>query len=102
MAKATYEELQEKIAKMQAEAEALRAEELNGVIAEIKEKISVYGLTAEDLFKAARGARKASAGGTVPVKYRNGDAQWTGRGKKPIWVREIEEAGGNIEEYRVA
>lgn len=101
MAKKTLDELNAQIAKLTEEAEALRAEELGSIVAEIKEKISVYGLTAEDLFKVARGRKVGSTGGTVPVKYRNGEATWTGRGKKPLWVREVEESGASIEDFRV-
>lgn len=52
----TYAELQAQIKKLQEQAEQVKAKELETVVADIKKKISEYGLTAEQLgFSSATG-----------------------------------------------
>lgn len=101
----TYADLQAQIKKLQDQADKLKAKELETVIIGIKQKIYEYGLTAEQLgFSSSRKktVRKAAAKEAV-VMYRNGDLTWSGaaRGRKPGWVKEIIDAGGDIEKYRV-
>ena len=45
----TYAQIREQIEALQREAELLRREELEGVVARILETIELYGLTSEDL-----------------------------------------------------
>ena len=95
----SYSQLQAQIEKLQAEAEALKAKELEGVIARIRTAIEHYGITPDQLFgrakKAVAGraaakkapARKSAAKGRpVAIKYRDGNDTWTGRGNKPRWL----------------
>lgn len=107
MSKPTFAEIQAQIKKLQEQAEKIKAEEISTVVADIKEKIAQYGLTAEDLgfatvIKSGRG-KKASAPKETTVMYKKGDLTWSGaaRGRKPDWVKEIIDAGGDIEQYRV-
>ena len=46
---ATYLELKQKAEKLMAEAEQMRQKEIDDVIAEIREKMKAYGLTAQDI-----------------------------------------------------
>ena len=95
----SYSQLQAQIEKLQAEAEALKAKELEGVIARIRTANEHYGITPDQLFgkakKAVPGraaakkapARKSAAKGRpVAIKYRDGNDTWTGRGNKPRWL----------------
>jgi DNA-binding protein H-NS len=95
----SYSQLQAQIQKLQAEAEAIKAKELDGVIARIRTAIEHYGITPDQLFgkakktKATRAvskkapARKSAAKGRpVAIKYRDGENTWTGRGNKPRWL----------------
>lgn len=101
------------IERLQKEAEAIKARELDGVIARIKEAIEHYGLTAADL--GLRKSRVAKAGpasntaakkggprkarksrkGTGVVRFRSADGQqtWTGHGRAPGWFKAALEAG---------
>lgn len=66
----------------------LRSAERSTVIAEVREKIAAYQLTAEDLFTSPKTRR--AYGGVVAPKYKNpltGET-WTGRGKPPTWIRD--------------
>ena len=102
---ATYLELKEQAEKLLAEAEKVRAQEIADAIADIKEKIRAYGLTAEDLGFAksgpGRGPRAKAAPG--PVKYRgpNGEGWSGGRGRKPQWVVEALKQGKRLEDFAV-
>jgi DNA-binding protein H-NS len=118
----SLEVLQKRIAKLQAEADAIRAKEAVGVISRIREAISHYGLTVEHLFggngvkavksrapkvrrakrAGARPARKTSPikGTKAPIKYRdNSGNTWSGRGSQPRWLRAAIASGKKIEDF---
>ena len=90
---------------MMAEAEELRIRELDGVIADIKQKIKDHGLTAEDLGLA--GGRKKRSTRTAPAKpvrrYRgpNGEIWSGGRGRKPNWVSEALAKGKKLDDFAI-
>jgi len=112
--------IQAQIEKLQKQAEAIRAKEVNEVIAKIKVAIDHYGLTAAELglngraaktVKAPRAAhapaakkgRKAAATRKVPViKYQDGAGHtWTGHGKRPGWFKAAIEGGKKAEDLLV-
>ena len=101
----SYAQIQQQIANLQKEAEALKAKEVGGVIARIKEAIAHYGLTSEDLGLAPRGGRKgaalpasssvkksktksSAAKPTRAAKFADGTGKtWSGIGKRPDWFK---------------
>lgn len=103
----TYDELQAQIKKLQAQAETVRATEIEGVLADVQAKIAKYGLTAEQLgfvTAAKKTTKKASPSKVAAeVKYQKGDLTWSGasRGRKPQWVKDALEAGEDIEKYKI-
>jgi DNA-binding protein H-NS len=86
--------------KLKAEkTEAERA----ALVAQLRELAEAQGYRPEDLFAPApAGARKQRATGIVPVKYRHGDREWSGRGKAPAWLLQLEAQGKDRELFRVA
>lgn len=107
----TYEQLQKQIAKLQREAEAIKAKEVAGVVARIQEAIQHYGLTSEDLFGAAtpRKPRAAKAGAKpakkapAPPKYTDGAGKtWNGRGKRPGWYVAALASGKSPKDLEIA
>ncbi|MEX5832603.1 H-NS family nucleoid-associated regulatory protein, partial [Ralstonia solanacearum] len=100
----TYKEIVQKISELQRQADELRANEQATVIAEIKQKIVEYGLSADDLgFDAKGGPASKKAGRKVPVRYRDGQGNtWTGRGKRPGWLVKELSAGKKMEDFLVA
>jgi len=118
-----YAEIQAKISELQKQADQVYASEKKSVIADIKEKIKIYGLTAADLGLAKKSesgkssAPKSSSKTSAKSKSKskaskskkaapqfvgpNGETWSGGRGKRPAWVNEILAAGGDIERYRV-
>lgn len=103
---ATYLELKQQAEKLLAQAEEMRETEIADAIADIKEKISAYGLTAEDLGLArSSGPGRAPRGKPAPaaVKYRgpNGETWSGGRGRKPQWVTQALQQGRTLEDFAV-
>lgn len=112
----TYAQVMKQIDSLKSEAERLRRQEVDGVIARIRDAIRHYSLTAADLGLArgmsedqgparkTRGRRKAkaaAAGGGAP-KYRDEQGRsWVGRGKRPQWLRDAIAAGKTLEDFAV-
>jgi DNA-binding protein H-NS len=108
--------LNAQIAALQAQAEALRKKEVEQVIAQAKEAIRHYGLTAVDLglVKAAGRPRKAAGGAPVgvigrkrsgakpgarPAKFKDEQGHtWSGIGKRPDWFKAALAAGKTSDE----
>lgn len=95
----TYKEIKNRIAKLEQEAEALRKAELIAVIAEIRAKMTEYGITSKDLGVIKNKTQKRSGTANPIPRYRNADGQtWSGRGRKPKWVIEALAAGKTLED----
>ncbi len=119
---ASYKELKSQAEDLMRQAEAARKAETGAAVAEIKAKMSAYGITLADLGGKARAAKgrkakaakpaKAAKGAMgkvskprkpVAAKYRNaatGEA-WSGRGRVPKWLVALEGAGHKREEFAV-
>lgn len=117
----TLEALTAQIAELQAQADALRKQELADVIGKIKTAIEHYGLTAADLGLATAArkpgrptktvtssgkapARKNAAGKKQPAAAKYADGQgntWVGRGKRPAWFTAALAAGKTAEDLLV-
>ena len=84
---ASYKQLTEQLAKVQAQMEAARGKELTATIAQIKERIAEYGITAEELGFSSKRPTSRKTGG-LPPKYRDPKtgATWSGRGRAPAWL----------------
>lgn len=64
-------------------------------VAELEKKAAEMGFSLSDLTNVGK-ARKVS-----PPKYRNPnnpEQTWTGRGRTPLWIKAIEDAGGSRED----
>jgi DNA-binding protein H-NS len=93
---ATYKQLTAQLDKLHKEMSIARDKEVAQAIADIKEKIAEFGITAEELgFSSKRTAARKPA---LPPKYRNpktGDT-WSGRGRAPGWL-----AGKNRDRFLI-
>jgi DNA-binding protein H-NS len=85
-----YEEIQAKIADLQAQAERVKREEKQQAIDAARAMISSYGITAKDLGldKAPKVKTGPKPGNKIAAKYRDpaSGATWSGRGKTPKWI----------------
>ena len=106
----TLEELQTQIADLTRQAEEIKLREKNTLIADMREKIALYGITARDLrldvasVPTREFTRSRTGRGKAPPMYKDAHGNtWSGgRGRKPLWVIDVIESGGNIEDYRIA
>lgn len=93
----TLQKVQDRIAKLQAQAEALVAKQSSGVIAKIRDIMERHGLTTADIeahIGASRkrgrkpGVKVAAKSSASAAKYRDpkSGATWTGHGRAPTWI----------------
>ena len=103
----SYAELKAQAESLMKQAEEVRKQEIAHVVAEIRQKMTEYGLTVEDIagrkISAGKGGVK-TAGADKVIRYRgpNGEAWSGGAGRRPQWVKDVAAAGGDIEQYRIA
>jgi len=70
------------------------------VIARMRDEFEQLGLSFEEVMGGRRGRRVR--GSTRPPRYMSPAGQgWSGMGSPPKWLRDLEEAGHNREEYRI-
>jgi len=95
---ASYKQLTAQLEKLHKEVAVAREREVAQAIAEIKQKVAEYDLTAEELgfTSPAKPKRKAAPAGVA--KYRNPKTgeTWSGRGRSPAWL-----AGKNRERFLI-
>lgn len=104
MANKSYAQIQHQIEVLQRQADALRTQEVAGVVARIKEAIAHYGLTAEQLgYGATRRATKAKAqkvGSADAPAYSDGLGNtWGGRGPRPQWLKAAIAGGKSLQDF---
>lgn len=91
---ATYEELMARKQALEAQIVAARANEVPGVIEQIRELMLRYELTPEDIAPRRRRGRLAGSSSAVakkaplPPKYMDPKSgkTWSGRGRAPAWL----------------
>ena len=90
--------LREVISEMyQQKADAAR----ETVVAKMATELQQLGMSVDD-FVAMRSKRKRVARTPAVAKYRSPEGrEWSGRGPTPKWIRELEEAGGNREDFLI-
>ena len=101
--------IQKEIARLQKQAQALKAKQRTPVIASIIRSMREYDITPEEITTAynKKAARRSSSSSavkrTVPPKYRHPQtgATWTGRGKAPRWITEAEAEGKSREQFLI-
>lgn len=104
----TYSQLVQQIESLKQQADAIRKKEVGEVIGRIKEAISFYQLTAEDLGLAGRavskpGGKSNGAAGASGPQYRDDSGNtWSGRGPRPRWLKAALAAGKSLDDFRAA
>jgi DNA-binding protein H-NS len=101
---ATLEQIQKKLNKLQAQAEAILAKKAQTAVNQIRALMLEHGLTTEDIEAKAKAKREANASngsadhvkakasegvkGKAAPKYRHPKtgATWTGHGRAPAWI----------------
>lgn len=99
----SYLELRNQGLALMAQAEEARQREIEGVIKQIRNLATTYGLGAEDIF----GGRRARVGAKSPEAVTGGyrcpstGVVWSGRGRRPQWIAKAIEAGTDIAQYKI-
>jgi len=87
----TLSNIEERIKKLQARADAIQKKQAIAAVAKIHSLMKEYGLTIDDLTnRGSTGAAKGSVGAPLAAtgKYRDQKtgATWSGRGRAPAWI----------------
>lgn len=96
----SYLQLTRKIEALKVEASKLRSAEVKGVIARINQAIAFYGIRPADLrFGKPNGALNRH--GASKAGYSDGKGNtWSGRGRRPQWLKEAMDAGATLTDFR--
>ena len=112
--------LRQQINEMEKQAAELLKKNRPLVLADLREQMAAYGITAPELSRSAPKARQSSnapakAGDSAkgkksskpasrsPIKYRSADGQeWTGRGTTPKWLKDLMVDGKTKEDFQVS
>ena len=95
-------EIKSQLSELQKEADEIIKSERIAVIREIQDKMNNFDITIEELQRKGKTAKPASSKSPAVIKYRKREHEyWVGRGPKPGWVKEVENRGESIEQYRV-
>lgn len=109
-------ELQAQIDDLQRQAAEIREKDTKKTIEDIRAMMRAFGITHADLSRADRKAPRKKVSRTalkskqgvqtrrksVPVKYAGPAGQvWSGRGRTPVWLRELIDQGQKAEQYLV-
>lgn len=106
---ATLEQIQARMKKLQAQAEALLAKRAQAAVDQIRELMIKHGLTTADIEARAKAKREAKAAGRrtgngvarhaagakgkMPPKYRDPKtgATWSGHARPPAWIKDVKD-----------
>lgn len=106
---ATLEQIQARMKKLQAQAEALLAKRAQAAVDQIRELMIKHGLTTADIEARAKARREAKAAGRrlsngvaktatgakgkLPPKYRDPKtgATWSGHARPPAWIKDVKD-----------
>ncbi|MEW5786904.1 MAG: H-NS histone family protein [Pseudomonadota bacterium] len=98
---ASYQEILSQIEDLKAQAQEARKQEIAGALAEIKRLMAEFGISVEDIGGKSSKMRTRSVG---TAKYRDpaSGKTWTGRGRRPAWVVDLEAQGKSLESCKIA
>ncbi len=101
---ATYQELLAQREALDKQIEETRQAESKAAIAQVRQLIADWQLSAEDCgFKTAVAPASKKAKSVVAAKYRgpNGET-WSGRGRAPKWLEALEAQGRKRAEFLIS
>ena len=101
---ASYKELVAQREALDKQIEDLRLAELKAAIAQVRQLIAEWQLSAEDCgFKSGAASSSKKAKSAVAAKYRgpNGET-WSGRGRAPKWLATLEAQGRQRAEFSIS
>ena len=103
LSKFSDSELQDLSQDIEKELQQRHIEERKRISKQMKELAASVGMTVEEILGLEM-ARKTRTTSQTPAKYRNPEhpeQTWSGRGKKPAWIKEAIQRGRSLEELRI-
>jgi DNA-binding protein H-NS len=98
----TYSDLMNQAQALMAQAEQLRQQERAEAIADIRAKMTAYGISVETLTGSiSRTVKPAKEKAPVAYYGPKGETWSGGPGRKPAWVKAVLAQGGDIKQYRI-
>ncbi len=101
----SVEELEDLTKRIQLTLKEKRQVEMRELRRKAREMADSMGMELEEVLGLSKGKRGRSSGKRkARIKYRNPqnpEQTWTGRGMRPVWLREKLEQGANLEDFRV-
>src|SRR5512147_393930 len=74
----------------------------NTFLAEMRERALELGISIESLFPAGKRRTRSDAGQPLAPKYRGPKGEtWSGRGRQPTWLSELEAVGHDKREFLI-
>lgn len=101
LSKYSTQELNQLKRDIDRELKSRRKEDAKKAQKELKSVAEKYGFNLNELV-AGQAARTSK--GKAPARFRHPDdpgKTWSGRGRKPVWIKEWESAGRSLDELRV-
>jgi DNA-binding protein H-NS len=96
---ASYQEILSQIEDLKLKAQEARKQEIAGAITEIKRLMADYGITLADL--GGKSGKVKSRGGMAKYRDPASGKTWSGRGRRPGWVLELESQGKSLDACRI-
>ncbi|RFA30559.1 trans-acting regulatory HvrA protein [Alkalilimnicola ehrlichii] len=96
------QELRELRKEIDRELKKRRKQEVKEAQKELKHVAERYGFSLNELLSASPGVKPGAIKGAVRYRHpEDADKTWSGRGRKPSWVKEWEASGRSLEDLRV-
>jgi DNA-binding protein H-NS len=104
----SYPAMLEEIRLLRAHAQAMRHREALAVVARIKRAVTACSSVMASILAGADigrdGLRPSAARSSLHAPDRFGDRygrRWSGRGRRPVWLREALRNGGSLDDFRL-
>jgi DNA-binding protein H-NS len=99
--KMTFEELRALRADIEAALKSYERRKRTEAIAAARAEAEEHGYRLEDLIYEASSKDKRSKSSPRYQHPENAEVTWTGRGRRPDWIREGIESGKSIEDFKI-
>jgi DNA-binding protein H-NS len=94
-------EIKKEIARLQRDADKLKQKTRSKIVSDILRSMKENDLSPEDIAQAFHKTHlKEKVVSTIRYRHPDGHT-WTGRGRTPIWIKQIESEGRSREDYAV-
>lgn len=93
--------IQNEITRLKRRAEQLKRQKSKKTISDIVRTMRDNDISLEEVTQALLQPQEKARSASV-IKYQHPDGPtWTGRGRPPLWIVQIEATGGSREQYRI-